>query len=1182
MRFLPRLASASGLWSGLFLIAMAAASVRADPPSASAGIAGVVTDEKGAPIVGAQVEAYDDFAHLRRLARHEALEDPRPLEPAARATADAQGRFRLAGLRSQRHMVVARAPGRGAGFLQGVPAVAEGGPEVSLPLGPGATVSGEVIDAEGKGIAGALVAVGVGFETMEVPWRESVFGRAFGTTDAEGRFRVEGVPTVLPLQHGDHPVKSYSVCVLGPGPTLCERSFDEGLPTGAVKMRFGGGLVVRGAVRTQGGESVPGARVVVSTRIDEPQGRSTYLATTTSGADGAYRVAGLRPSEPKVVEAYAGSAGVGVGSPRGDGPPDDPTAIVDVVLMPPAVVTGAFTRPDASPAAGVEVFLTTRGGATWSGSTDPAGRWRIDGLPHLPLVLTVDRGPDILPSASRSVKFAKDAAEANLEVRLVAPARVAGRVLDPAGKPVSRARVTVEGADRRERLADEAVTGPDGTFLHPDLEAQDVVLIATHASCEDPVEWHGRLEAGRSVSGLEIRLPARLPDLVAALEAGAPTHEIDGGIQALIAVLGSSDPFAPRSRAAKRLGDLGPRAKDAVPALVALVKDASLLSRDAGVALAAIGEVAAASLASVLSGPDGGRRVPAAEALARFEPLPPSARPAVVEGARGGDPLLRVACVRALAHAKPADAATVGALVAILAARDVECLAVAFDAILELAPRDASVGEALRPYLADDEWAGHALRAAKALGPAAAPLVPGVLRRVRAGKGRSDDAVAVLVAVGQPAVAALVSAVRQAGNADAVRDALFRALSGLRSASVLALLELAGDPDADVRARALGALAGVWPHREPVVAALTAALGDADAGVRRAAVRRLGRLGALAAPATPALVGLLSSDDPEVRHEVASALYDMGPAAGAAFHALQGLTSDADPDVRQRALQALSRLGDASVPVLLKALRSETEPEVRLSAAMALGWQGAVAREAVPDLAAFLDDPEPRVRGRAAGALAEIGPDARGASERLARLAKDDEDAEVRLAASLALAAQAEPPAAVALLRPFLEAGFAGDKDAVARRVRRLGPAAGPLVPDILRVVGDPRGSLHDSDRATWIGALGALGPAGAAVEAPLVAILEDRKTLYIEVTRKSAAVTLLELGRRLDLALPAAIAVLDEDTPVPIVARAARAVGALGPKADAAAPALERLLDSFAPVEREAALEALLRVTAK
>lgn len=178
----------------------------------------------------------------------------------------------------------------------------------------------------------------------------------------------------------------------------------------------------------------------------------------------------------------------------------------------------------------------------------------------------------------------------------------------------------------------------------------------------------------------------------------------------------------------------------------------------------------------------------------------------------------------------------------------------------------------------------------------------------------------------------------------------------------------ARDAHADVRQEAFGALRF---QKTGVVEALVALLADDDAGVRRLAASELSRLRSHVEISGAPLHRALADDlDPIVRAEALAALRN-----------LSLLTSDElvaacrDSEIRATAFKLLrNRLpGDAVVvPELRRLLKSDDADSAR-GAAMALGALGPVAREALDDILACVDDEREPVRDWVRLALRPLG-----------------------------------------------------------------------------------------------------------------------------------------------------------------------------------------------------------------
>jgi HEAT repeat protein len=141
------------------------------------------------------------------------------------------------------------------------------------------------------------------------------------------------------------------------------------------------------------------------------------------------------------------------------------------------------------------------------------------------------------------------------------------------------------------------------------------------------------------------------------------------------------------------------------------------------------------------------------------------------------------------------------------------------------------------------------------------------------------------------------------------------------------------DPDARVRAVALGAVARSASQRD-AAATWRIAASDPDPAVRRRAAELAPGLGTYVAAG--ALLALLADDDPLVAEAAAFALGErrrLGPRALAALG--RAATDHGDPLVREAAVAALGALGDPStLPVVLSAC--DDKPAVRRRAVLAL------------------------------------------------------------------------------------------------------------------------------------------------------------------------------------------------------------------------------------------------------
>jgi HEAT repeat protein len=249
---------------------------------------------------------------------------------------------------------------------------------------------------------------------------------------------------------------------------------------------------------------------------------------------------------------------------------------------------------------------------------------------------------------------------------------------------------------------------------------------------------------------------------------------------------------------------------------------------------------------------------------------------------------------------------------------------------------------------------------------------------------------------------------------------------------------------------------------------------------------------------------------------------------------------DLDPDVRISAAIALGQQ-PALPEAILKALATQLgdlDPDVRISAAIALGWQPALPEATLKALATLLGDSDPAVRSSAASALGWQPALPEAMLELLAARLEKDSDPEVRSSAASALGRQAALPEA---MLKALAARLEEDLDASVRSSTAEVLGRQPALPEaMLELLAARLGK--DSDPEVRSSAASALGRQTALPEAMLKALaarLEDS----IAIVRRSAASA---LGRQpaLPEAILKALATLLEDSKPFVQKSAAYALG--------------------------------------
>lgn len=372
----------------------------------------------------------------------------------------------------------------------------------------------------------------------------------------------------------------------------------------------------------------------------------------------------------------------------------------------------------------------------------------------------------------------------------------------------------------------------------------------------------------------------------------------------------------------------------------------------------------------------------------------------IVKGARPSTRRAAIDALGRLAEAKPGLAA--GALGRLVHDKIAEVRADAAGALGDVLAHGGKEAVSALKAAGHDPDAATRKRAAGALGRAGkGPLGAQAARALASFAADPDPSVRAEAAT---AMGALGPAGREAGAA---------------------LVALVGDKDASVRAAARRAAREIGPGAADLdrvllasfaagstadkieiattagsvgaAGAVRAALADPDPGVRRAAAEYAGGLGAAN---LASLVGALGDRDPAVRVAAVRGLVG----ARAATQLAQAAGSP-DPDVRPAALEAIGQVGGPIAEKTLEAALSDGSERVRVAAVRGLGRMG---KDAAPLLSRALGDSSRDVREAAVAALGVAWADV--PTEQLTSRLSEETDADVRYAAGLALARQADGP----------------------------------------------------------------------------------------------------------------------------------------------------------------------------
>jgi HEAT repeat protein len=404
----------------------------------------------------------------------------------------------------------------------------------------------------------------------------------------------------------------------------------------------------------------------------------------------------------------------------------------------------------------------------------------------------------------------------------------------------------------------------------------------------------------------------------------------------------------------------------------------------------------------------------------------------------------------------------------------------------------------------------------------------------------SDEAMISLAKIGAPAVPALVEIVRAETPEGFGLGGRFSGQQCVRAAVAL------GD---------IGA-----PAVAPLIETLRlASLENDDFNLNRYwnalfALRRIGR------PAVPLLVRAEADPSSGIHLPAALVLVRIRSDLKAAGRATSEIDAVAGRLVTSlaaaarhgdfEAVQALGRLDSRSVPALVAVLRS---PEDRYDRRFPLDFQGTAiealenlgpeARDAVPALLAVRDK---SLRSSAIGALGAIGSTAAVRSLTALVAGRDQDDAVAAVDALALLGPRASSTLTRAVEKRSLE-------NAAAAALAKLGPAAVPAVPALVRMVQRPADPRESEDhRIAAVKALGAVGPTARAAIPALVAALRDRTIAVFAVD------ALVGIGPQPEV-VHALVELLGADDK-PLALEACVVLREFGAAAGEAVPSLERL----------------------
>ena len=429
------------------------------------------------------------------------------------------------------------------------------------------------------------------------------------------------------------------------------------------------------------------------------------------------------------------------------------------------------------------------------------------------------------------------------------------------------------------------------------------------------------------------------------------------------------------------------------------------------------------------------------------------------------------------------------------------------------------------------------------------------------------------------------------------------------------LVPLLGADDKDIRLAAAEALGNIGEKASPAVPALVKMLESNDTNALSTAAEALGNIGEKASSAVPFLLKLLEysntpnnrnaprnypgyTHQPDAMQDAAKALGNIGETATSeAVSALVKLLESSDQSAKVQAAEALSEMGEkaaAAIPALTKLLEKEDQsaepegpevdqdslgssgysevygystsefveydsnPDVRPSAARALGKIAENADGVIPALLKMLESGDQNTKRRAALALGSMEEKVASAVPALVQLLKSD-DKNVKRSVALALGKMGEKAASAAVppLVLLLESDNQLIKLNVAVALSNMGEKAALKAVPVLTKFLESNNAFAELNAAE---ALAKMEEKAAVAAVPtFVKFLKRSNSMYLwRVTYAWE-----NMGEKAAAAVPALIERLESSNQNRDRERIAEALEKIGGKAAAAVPALTKLLES-------------------
>ena len=632
------------------------------------------------------------------------------------------------------------------------------------------------------------------------------------------------------------------------------------------------------------------------------------------------------------------------------------------------------------------------------------------------------------------------------------------------------------------------------------------------------------------------------------------------GIKSLILKLDSKD-IAKQESAAHELGELGPIAKSAVPALIKAAKSDSVgLRSEAIIALGKMGPEAAAAVPELAKILRGYSIILKFNALKSLRQIGPASKPAAKQIAtlmESNNSYIKVAAAWTLWSVDPGNKENRDQIIKILVdSLDTPINEVRSDAAVALSEIGAPAVKPLLEKLKAKHTGNHTIECQQIcdvfahMGAQGEAAIPTLLKALKVEEDslvwRAAHALGAINAKPKEVVPALIPLLANSSPEVRAHAAIALGNYGVEAKSAVPQLsKLLSDSDLNVKLDAASALGSIGPDASDAVpqlskamqagpnaltltsAAALTAIGEAsvpalnellskNSPLKLLAIHVLGEIGAASASSIPELIKLTKSPDTDIRESAIVSLGEIGPAAIKAENELINIMETGTGKTRNTAVYALSKIGSKkALPLIKKHAASQSEDErFHLVCSWALLRENPhdpeTVKAALPGLIKILSDENPLVRREAANAISLTGSLAKSAIPSLNKALKQEKDHHVVMELITALA-EIGPSAASAipLITPYLNSHDPMLRVVATYALARFGKAAKSTVPTLEKDLA----KHHDDENAITLWALSKIDPSPQRAKAAAPAMA----TLLTEHpnpdARLEAAISLGEFG---------------------------------------------------------------------